>query len=89
VLIQPFERALEGGSVEINVDILFAGLDQGRALVFEIERGDIGTTKVEFYEYLEDESVLLETFEWDGLSGDGRNAVTVQIPPEVFINAAD
>jgi hypothetical protein len=87
-LIQPLERALEGGSVEITVDLLFAGLDPGRALVFEIERGGIGSTTVEILNKESDSPVLVDTFFWDGLPGD-RNTLTVQIPSEVFINATD
>jgi len=87
-LIQPLERALEGGSVEITVDLLFAGLDPGRALVFEIERGGIGSTTVEILNKESDSPVLVDTFFWDGLPGD-RNTLIVQIPSEVFINAKD
>jgi hypothetical protein len=88
VLIQPLERALEGGSVDITVDILFAGLDQGRALVFEIERGGIGSTTVEILNKERGSPIHVETFLWDGTPGD-RNTLTVQILPEVFINATD
>lgn len=88
VLIQPLERALEGRSVDITVNLLFSGLDQGRALVFEIERGGIGSTTVEILNKESGSPILVETFFWDGTPGD-RNILTVQILSEVFINATD
>jgi hypothetical protein len=84
VLNQPIAQAEGGEMVEMILDILFTGWESWGTLVFEIERGNIGSTQVEFYEVLEDEPVLLETLEWGGISGDGRNALSFQIPVEAL-----
>ena len=71
--------------VEMIVDILFTGWESGGTVVFEIERGHLGSTQVELSKYVEDEPVIMETFEWGGISGDGRNASTIQIPAEELL----
>ena len=61
-------------------------IEDGRALVFEIERGDLGTTKVELFNYLGTDPVLVETFESIGINSDERNASSFQLSAETFLN---
>ena len=62
------------------VDIFFAGLDPEGMLVFEIERGHLGSTEVDLSNYLGSEPVVIETFWWDGINPDEGNTLTVQTP---------
>ncbi len=80
LLTQPLTRAEVGGRVEMVVDIFFADLDPEGMLVFEIERGHLGSTQVELHNYLGSEPVVIETFWWDGINPDERNTLTVQTP---------
>jgi hypothetical protein len=81
-LSQPLARAEAGGEAEMVVDILFADCESGGTIVFEIERGHLGSTRVELYNYLGTEPVVIGTFEWGSINPSGRNATTVQIPAE-------
>jgi glycoprotein endo-alpha-1,2-mannosidase len=78
-LIQPVARAETGESVEMVVDILLADCESDGTLVFEIERGHIGSTQVELANYLGTEPVVVDTFVWDGLNPGERNTTIVQI----------
>jgi glycoprotein endo-alpha-1,2-mannosidase len=84
-LIQPVARAEAGGEVEMVVDILFANCESGGTLVFEIERGHLGSTQVELFNYLGTEPVVVGTFVWDGINPGERNATTVQIPADKLV----
>jgi len=88
LLTQPLARAEAGGTVEMVVDILLTDLKGGGTLVFEIERGHLGSTQVELFNYLGAEPVVVKTFVWDGINPGERNATTVQIPTEVLLNSA-
>jgi hypothetical protein len=79
-LAQPLERAKAGGSVELILDILFTGLDPDGLLEFALERGHIGSTRVEIYNYLGAEPILVKVFTWGGINPGDRNALTVQLP---------
>ncbi len=46
-LSQPLTRAEAGKEVELTLEVLFRGLDPSSQLVFEIQRGFIGWTRVE------------------------------------------
>ncbi|MBN1977923.1 MAG: hypothetical protein JW918_11015 [Anaerolineae bacterium] len=81
-LSQPLARAEAGGQVEMVVDVLFANCESGGTLVFEIERGHLGSTRVELSNYLGATPVVVGTFVWDGINPGERNATTVQIPAE-------
>jgi hypothetical protein len=62
------------------IDIMLTGLDTVETLVFEIERGHIGSTRAELYIFSGDEPVLAETITWAGIVSGERNAVTYQVP---------
>ena len=51
-------------------------------MVFEIERGDLVSTQVELFKYVEGEQVIMKIFKWGRISGNGRNASTIKIPAE-------
>ncbi|MBN1813954.1 MAG: hypothetical protein JXA14_19110 [Anaerolineae bacterium] len=87
-LSQPLARAEAGKSVEMVVDILLADCESGGMLVFEIERGHIGSTQVELANFLGTEPVVVDTFVWDEISPGARNATTVQIPAERLVAPA-
>jgi alpha-amylase len=85
-LNQPIARAEAGAGTEMIVDILFAIPESGGPVRFKIERGDIGSTLVEFSRYVMDEWVVIKAINWDRINGDGVNAHYIEIAvPELFI----
>jgi hypothetical protein len=88
LLAQPLVRAEAGGTVEMIVDILLTDTEGGEALVFEIERGHLGSTQVELSSYLGPEPVVIQTFAWDGIAPGDRNVRTFQIPLSSLLNPA-
>lgn len=80
LLIQPLTRAEAGGEVEMVVDIFLVDLDPEGMLVFEIERGHLGSTQAELSNYLGSKPVVIETFSWAGINPDERNTLTIQTP---------
>jgi len=87
VLSQPLANAEASKTVEMVVDILLTDMKDGGALVFEIERGHIGSTKVELFNYLGIEPVVVKTFKWDGINPGQRNVHTIQIDSTVLLNS--
>ena len=88
VLDQPIEVAEAGGQVEIVADILLSGWESGGMLVFEIERGHLGATQVEFSKFVDDTPVIIDTFRWAGIASDERNAFIIQIPADVLFDTS-
>jgi glycoprotein endo-alpha-1,2-mannosidase len=82
LLGQPIGRAQAGGKVEMTVDFLLTGWESGGTLVFEIGRGNLGWTNVDFFNVSGPEPVLVKTFTWAGINPGPRNALTVKIPVE-------
>jgi len=80
LLQQPIERAEGGDAVELVIEILFTKMDPNGTLTLRIERGHLGWTEVELFNYLGEEPILIETFRWDEISGPGSNFATFQIP---------
>jgi hypothetical protein len=78
-LVQPLARAESGGRVEMVFDLLFSGLEDGGSVVFEVERGHLGATRVEVSNYLGAESVVVKAFEWGDISPGERNAARFQV----------
>jgi hypothetical protein len=88
ILIQPIDRAEVGGTVEMIVDILFMDWESGGTVVFEIERGHMGSTQVGLSRYVEGEPVILETLIWSEIADDERNASTYQVSADaLFVSA--
>ncbi len=84
LLQQPVDQASAGESVEMTVDMLFSAREGGGAVTFKIERGDIGATQVEISKDVGGEWVVIQTASWDGITGDGANAHTVEIAAEAL-----
>jgi glycoprotein endo-alpha-1,2-mannosidase len=84
VLNQPIEQAEGGGLVEMIVDIQFTGWQEGQVLLFEIERGHLGYTRVELFKYVENEPLLVKEYTWSGIKSGSRNASTFQVTPETL-----
>ncbi len=79
-LTQPLAGANAGKTVEMIVDILVTGAEQGKPLVFEIERGHLGSTRVELTSCQDTNPVVVATFVWDGIAPGDRNAQQFQVP---------
>jgi hypothetical protein len=81
-LSQPLDRAENGGQVEAIFDLLFMNWEDEDNLVFEIERGGLGYTRVELFRFVNDELVLAETLIWDGWNNSGRNTAQFEVPAD-------
>ncbi|NIS80856.1 MAG: hypothetical protein GTO14_11750 [Anaerolineales bacterium] len=84
VLSQPIIRAEVGKSVELIVDVFITELDPQGALVFEIERGHLGSTQVELSIYRDEIPREIAVLSWDGIKPSGRNAQVYEISSEAF-----
>ena len=80
LLTQSLARAETGNTVEMMVDILLTGTQEDEPLVFEIERGHLGSTPVELSSYLGTKPSSSRSFVWDGIAPGERNAHQFQIP---------
>lgn len=79
VLMQSLNDANAGRQVEMTWDILLSGMDAGKDLVLQIDRGNIGATQVTIYNYLGGTPRQVETFNWGGVTTD-RNSHPIKIP---------
>jgi len=79
ILDQPLARAETGGKVEMVVDILLSGVGENERLEFAIERGHLGSTLVELFNYQGEEPVLIKAFKWEGIAPGPRNVCTFQV----------
>jgi hypothetical protein len=84
-LIQPIERAEAGGSVELIANVYFTDLDPATSLVFEIERGHIGSTEVELSIYQEDTPKTISVLTWGGIRPGNHNAEEFRVPAETLM----
>ena len=87
-LIQSLADANAGKTVEMIVDILVTGTEEGKPLVFEIERGHLGSTRVELSNYQGAEPVVVATFVWGGIASGDRNAHQFQVPLSTLLSGA-
>ncbi len=87
-LQQPIAQAEAGNLVEMIVDIQFTDVQNGGAVVFEITRGNIGMTWVEFYQLADGEPELIESVRWGGITGDGRNTRSIEIQADALFAGA-
>jgi hypothetical protein len=83
VLTQPIQQAEAGQAVEMVVDLYPAGF-AGSTFTITIGRGDIGGTNVEVYAVSDSDLNVVETFEWSGITGDGQNLTSFEIPSVLF-----
>ena len=81
-------RAEAGKTVEMIVEILLTGMEEGEPLVFEIERGHLGSTQVELASYLGTKPVVVASLVWDGIAPGERNVHQFQVPISSMVNPA-
>ena len=86
LLTQSLARANTGKTVEMIVDILVTDTKGDGPLVFEIERGHLGSTKVELSSYRGTKPVVVATWVWDGIAPGERNAHRFQVPISSVVN---
>ncbi len=87
MLMQSLEDANAGKQVEMTWDVLLTGLDAGKDLVLQIDRGNIGTTQVTIYNYIGDTPVQVGTYDWGGVTTD-RNSHLINIPAAELMQPA-
>ena len=81
LLTQSLTDANAGKEVEMTWDILLTNLAPGQDLVLQIDRGNIGKTRVTIYNYIGSIPIEVNTFEWDKVTT-GRNSFQIKIPSE-------
>ena len=86
-LSQSLARAQAAKSVELVAEVFLTDLGKS-PLVFEIERGHIGSTQVEISSYAEDTPTVVAVLTWDGISAGSRNAQAFDVSAEPFLGAA-
>ncbi|NIM95991.1 MAG: hypothetical protein GTO18_20010 [Anaerolineales bacterium] len=84
LLSQDISNAEAGESVELIMDILFTNLDRDGTLTFRIERGHLGMTEVELWNYLGDEPVHVDTFIWSEIYRGVGNYTDFEIPTSLL-----
>jgi hypothetical protein len=83
-LRQSLDRAEGAESVELIADALLTELDPKGPLVFEIERGHIGSTQVEISSFQDEIPRVVAVLTWDGISSGGRNVQVFDVSSEAF-----
>ena len=81
ILDQPIARAEAGGSVEMVVETILSPQGTGRPVVFQIERGDYGTTELEISLLVDGVWVVINTVRWGDVIG-GLNPRVIEIPAD-------
>jgi hypothetical protein len=84
VLKQSPADASASMDVEMTWDVMLTDLVPGQPLLLQIDRGDIGRTRVMIYNYTGDTPVEVKTFEWDQRTT-GRNSFQIAIPSDLLI----
>ena len=83
-LSQPMDRAQAAQSVELIADAFFTELDPKGPLLFEIERGHIGSTQVEISSCQDEIPRVVAVLTWDGISSGPRNTEVFDVSSEAF-----
>jgi|GEM_PF-374251 glycosidase len=86
ILDQDLARSETGASVEMVVEGQLTFQQTYKNVLLMIERGDIGMTRVDISRYLSDEWVVIKSFLWDGIKGDGLNSFSVKFPSEELLS---
>lgn len=81
-LEQPIGRAETGESPTMIAKAFFPFPQPGGTIVFEITRGDLGSTQVEFLRQEGEEWVAVQMVTRDGVLGDGRDAHSFSVSAE-------
>ena len=85
-LIQPIDIALEGNEVRAVVDMLLVDLSTDESIVFEIDRGHLGFTRVVVSILARETWVVIDDFVWDGIVPGPENILTVEIASEEIMS---
>ena len=83
VLTQSIQQANAGQTVEMIADLFPTGFTES-TFIITIGRGNIGATHVEVYALSGSDSNLVKTLQWSGLTGDGQNLKSFEIPSSLF-----
>jgi len=86
-LNQPIVQAEAAQKVELIVEASITGLDPEGKLVFEIDRGYIGSTQVEILNTQGETPRIIAAFTWDKINPVGQNAKVFEVLSEAFIGA--
>ncbi len=87
LLSQSLAQAESGQKVELAAEAVFAELDPASPLLFEIDRGSIGSTNVEISSYTEMTPTVVANLTWDGINPGDRNAQTYEVSPQPFLGS--
>ena len=87
-LAQPIGRAETGGSVELVADLTFKEGSLGETIEFQIDRGYIGETTVEFYSFVCVEPALIEKFTWKDIQPSGANVQSYSLRTDLLFHPA-
>ena len=79
-LTMPIERAGGTQSVRMMVDVGLSGIKTDRTIMFEIERGNLGSTQVEVMNYLRESPLSIGTYNWSKIKAAPPNAYTFEVP---------
>jgi hypothetical protein len=86
-LSQSLDRANAAKSVDLVAELQLAEIDPSSPILFEIERGHIGSTQVEISSYAEETPTVIAVLTWDGISAGERNTQVYEVSPEPFLGA--
>jgi hypothetical protein len=62
------------------VDIGLSGMKTDRTIMFEIERGNLGSTQVEVMNYLRESPLSIGTYNWSKIKAAPPNTYTFEVP---------
>lgn len=83
---QPLSRAEAGKEVELILEVYFAELEPRGTLVFEIERGHIGSSQVEIHQVLEEGPRTITQFSGGGVQPSGSNSQLYEVAADAFLD---
>jgi serine/threonine protein kinase len=79
-LTMPVDQAQAGQSVRMLVEVSLSGLKKDGAIVFEIDRGHLGSTQVEVLNNLMETPVSIGVYEWAKIKPTPPNTYTFEVP---------
>ena len=79
VLTQSLDDANAGAQVEMTWDVSLTGLESSEDLILQIDRGNLGKTRVTIFNFLGETPIAVKTIEWDQVTS-GRNSHQIAIP---------
>ena len=85
-LNQSFTQAVTGASVELVIEAQLTMREYYRNVLFLIERGDIGATRLDISRKVNNDWVVIKSFFWDGLISESLNSFSVKIALEEFFS---